>query len=170
VRSALLGAIAAVAAVVSAVVFNASLAGLISHPARYGWNWDTVIQAESGYGVFAPGAMATLLGKKIGDTVRIGVPPYTRTVVITGTVTLPSFGVGAADHVSLGRGAIVPLAAPRRSEPRSSTGSPRPTRTVHPAAPISCRARSPRRSSTPSSWAGSRSRSASAWPRRLCCR
>ncbi len=48
VRSALLGAIAAVTAVVTAVVFNASLAGLASHPARYGWNWDTVIQAEAG--------------------------------------------------------------------------------------------------------------------------
>lgn len=172
VRSALLGAIAAVTAVVSAVVFNASLAGLISHPARYGWNWDTVIQAEAGYGSFTPGVMSKLLagqravagwsefsftqlpvdgqvvpalglrrdlgsvqppttagqalsggdqielgtvtlaalGKKIGDKVRIGTPPYSRTVVITGTVTLPSFGVGAAEHVSLGRGAMVPEA------------------------------------------------------------
>jgi hypothetical protein len=170
VRSALLGAIAAVAAVVTAVVFNASLAGLASHPARYGWNWDTVIQAEAGYGSFNPGTMKKLLGgqqavaawsefsfadlpidgkvipalglrhdlgsvqppttagrvmtggnqielgtvtlaelgKRIGDRVRIGAPPYTRTVVITGTVTLPSFGVGAAEHVSLGRGAMVP--------------------------------------------------------------
>jgi len=172
VRSALLGAIAAVAAVVTAVVFNASLAGLVSHPARYGWNWDTVIDAEAGYGNFESGVMGKLLagqkavaawsefsfaqvpidgkvipvlglrrdlasveppttsgramtggdqielgtvtlaalGKKVGDSVRIGVPPYTRTVVITGTVTLPSFGVGAADHVSLGRGAMVPQA------------------------------------------------------------
>ena len=50
------------------------------------------------------------LGKKIGDTVRIGTPPFARTVTITGTVTLPSFGVGAADHVSLGRGAMLPEA------------------------------------------------------------
>ena len=48
VRSALLGSVAAVTAVVTAVVFNASLAGLASHPARYGWNWDMVIQAEAG--------------------------------------------------------------------------------------------------------------------------
>ena len=61
VRSALLGAVAAVAAVVTAVVFNASLAGLTSHPARYGWNWDLVIQAEAGYGNFNPGAMEKLL-------------------------------------------------------------------------------------------------------------
>ena len=55
VRSALLGSIAAVTAVVTAVVFNASLAGLTSHPARYGWNWDLVIQAEAGDGVSLPG-------------------------------------------------------------------------------------------------------------------
>jgi predicted lysophospholipase L1 biosynthesis ABC-type transport system permease subunit len=50
------------------------------------------------------------LGKKIGDTVRIGIAPYTRTAVITGTVTLPSFGIGGAEHVSLGRGAMLPEA------------------------------------------------------------
>jgi hypothetical protein len=187
VRSALLGAIAAVAAVVTAVVFNASLAGLASHPARYGWNWDTVIQAESGYGSFNPGVMGKLLagqqavgawsefaftqlpvdgkfvpvlgvrrdlgsiqppttagrplaggnqielgtvtlaalGKKIGDTVRIGIAPYTRTAVITGTVTLPSFGIGAAEHVSLGRGAMLPeatlLAVTGATVPSAST-------------------------------------------------
>ena len=172
VRSALLGSIAAVTAVVTAVVFSASLGGLTAHPARYGWDWDLAIQAESGYGAFAPGMMKKLikdepavtgwsefgfaqlpvdgtvipalglrrdlgsvqppttsghalsgadqielgtvtlreLGKKVGDRVRIGIGPYTRTVVITGTVTLPSFGVGAADHPSLGHGAMVPEA------------------------------------------------------------
>jgi hypothetical protein len=169
VRSALLGSIAAVTAVVAAVVFNASLGGLASHPARYGWDWDLVIQAEASYHPFIPGTMDRLikdeptvagwsefgfaqlpvngrvipalglrrhvaaveppttsgrplsspgqielgtvtlaeLGKKVGDRVRIGIPPFERTVVITGTVTLPSFGVGAADHVSLGRGAML---------------------------------------------------------------
>jgi hypothetical protein len=158
--------------VVTAVVFSASLGGLIAHPARYGWDWDLAIQAESGYGFFAPAKINRLLhgqpavagwsefgfaqlpvdgtvvpalglqrqlgsvqppttsgralsgsdqielgtvtlrelGKKVGDRVRIGIPPYTRTVVITGTVTLPSFGVGAADHPGLGRGAMVPEA------------------------------------------------------------
>jgi len=169
VRSALLGAVAAVTAVVAAVVFNTSLGGLASHPARYGWNWDLVLQAEASYNHFVPGKMARLissepavagwsefgfaqlpvnghvvpvlglrrhggpveppttggralsgpgqielgpvtlrqLGKKIGDRVLIGIPPYQRTVVITGTVTLPSFGIGAADHPSLGRGAML---------------------------------------------------------------
>jgi hypothetical protein len=170
VRSALLGSIAAVTAVVTAVVFSASLSGLSTHPARYGWNWDLVIQAESGYGSFPPGVMKKLiqdqpavagwsefafaqlpvdgrfvpalglrhqlgsvqppttsgralsgsgqielgtvtlrqLGKKVGDRVRIGIPPFEKTVVITGTVTLPSFGVGGADHPSLGRGVMIP--------------------------------------------------------------
>ena len=172
VRSALLGSVAAVIAVVTAVVFSASLSGLTAHPARYGWDWDLAIQAESGYGFFAPaktkklisgepavtgwsefgfaqlpvdGTVVPALGlqrqlgavqppttsgralsapdqielgtvtlrelrKKVGDRVRIGIGPYTRTVVITGTVTLPSFGVGAADHPSLGHGAMVPEA------------------------------------------------------------
>jgi len=170
VRSTLLGSVAAVTAVVAAVVFNASLSGLITHPARYGWNWDVIIQAEAGYGAFTPGVMAKLLrgqpavagwsemaftqlqvdgqsvpvlgirrhrgsvqppttsgqalsgpdqiqlgsvtlaelGKHVGDSVRIGSGQFARTVRIVGTVTLPSFGLGAAEHVSLGRGAMLP--------------------------------------------------------------
>jgi hypothetical protein len=50
------------------------------------------------------------LGKKVGDRVRIGIARYARTVVIAGTVTLPSFGVGATDHPGLGHGAMVPEA------------------------------------------------------------
>ncbi len=172
VRSTLLGSIAAVTAVVIAVVFDASLGGLISHPAEYGWNWNVVIQTQAGYGSFTPGALNRLingqpavagwselgfgqlpvdgrvvpvlgirrqlgsveppttsghplagsgqielgtvtlaqLGKKIGDTVQIGIPPFARTLTVVGTVTLPSFGVGGADHVSLGRGAMLPEA------------------------------------------------------------
>jgi hypothetical protein len=61
VRSALLGSVAAVVAVVSAVVFGTSLEGLVSHPVRYGWAWDVLIQAEGGYGSFAPGSISRLL-------------------------------------------------------------------------------------------------------------
>jgi hypothetical protein len=170
VRSTLLGSITAVAAVVSAVVFGASLTGLISHPVRYGWNWNVIVQAQGGYGSLNPaivnrvmqhqpavrawsefaftqmsvggrmlpvmavqrhlgtvvpptvsgqplrgpggielgaGTLAEL-GKKIGDTIRVGAPPYTRTVRITGVVILPSFGETSSDHVSLGRGALLP--------------------------------------------------------------
>ena len=62
VRATLLGSIAAVTAVIAAAVFGASLTGLVSHPARYGWNWQILIQAEGGYGNFSPGVMNRLVG------------------------------------------------------------------------------------------------------------
>jgi hypothetical protein len=165
----LAGSVAAVTAVVMATVFGASLDGLVHHPARYGWNWDLLIEAAGGYGTWQPPAMerlvggqpgvtawsqfgfsqvaidgqevpvmglqrelgsveppttsghpitgpgqvelgtATLhqLGKHIGDTVRVGTGRSARELTITGTVTLPSFGLILADHVSLGRGAML---------------------------------------------------------------
>jgi putative ABC transport system permease protein len=53
--------------------------------------------------------VATLrqLGKRIGDTVTVGVGRARRTVTIVGTVTLPSIGLTLTDHVSLGRGAMI---------------------------------------------------------------
>ena len=47
------------------------------------------------------------LGKHVGDTVRVGTGRTARALTITGTVTLPSFGLILADHVSLGRGAML---------------------------------------------------------------
>ena len=61
VRAALLGSVAAVAAVTIAVVFGASLTGLTTHPARYGWNWNVLIQAEGGYGNWYPATMNGLM-------------------------------------------------------------------------------------------------------------
>ena len=55
VRATLLGSIAAVTAVIVAVVFGTSLTGLISHPARYGWNWQILIEAEGGLRELRPG-------------------------------------------------------------------------------------------------------------------
>jgi hypothetical protein len=43
VRSAILGAALAVVAVVATVTFGASLSSLVSHPALYGWNWDSML-------------------------------------------------------------------------------------------------------------------------------
>lgn len=180
---------------VTAVVFGASLNGLVTHPARYGWNWDVLIQSQGGYGSFLPndvnastlgdgdgivdhlmadqpgirgwstfgftqlpidgksvpilglathgggvepptvfghpitGAHAvelsgqsingpdeielgatTLrqLGKVVGNTVDVGTGPTARRMTIVGIVTLPSIGVQLSDHVSLGRGAMLP--------------------------------------------------------------
>ena len=46
----LVASIVAVTAVITAVVFGASLNGLVSHPVRYGWNWNVLIQSQGGYG------------------------------------------------------------------------------------------------------------------------
>ncbi len=170
VRASLAGSAAAVTAVVMAAVFGASLNGLASHPARYGWNWDLLIQAEGGYGNWKPAVMDQLvdhqpgvtgwsqfafsqvlidgrevpvmglqrevgsveppttsghpiagpgqielgtstlrqLGKQVGGQVRVGTGKTARTLTIVGTVALPSFGLIFADHVSLGRGALLP--------------------------------------------------------------
>ncbi len=47
VRSALLGAVLAVAMVVAALTFGGSLHTLISRPALYGWNWSYVLNATN---------------------------------------------------------------------------------------------------------------------------
>jgi hypothetical protein len=56
VRANLGGTVTAVLAVVTAAVFGASLDGLVSHPDRYGWNWDVLIQNQAGYGSFLTSA------------------------------------------------------------------------------------------------------------------
>jgi ABC-type lipoprotein release transport system permease subunit len=191
----LLGSVAAVTAVVTAVVFGASLNGLVTHPVRYGWNWDVLIVAQGGYGDFLPptvnrasfgsgdgtvdqlmaaqpgvkgwstfgftqlpidGQDVPVLGlatrrgavepptisgraidadgtvalgaparhapnqielgattlrqlhKRVGDVVLVGTGPTARRLKIVGVVTLPSIGVSLSDHVSLGRGAMLP--------------------------------------------------------------
>jgi FtsX-like permease family/MacB-like periplasmic core domain len=43
VRSAILGAVLAVAVLVTTVTFGASLDSLVSHPANYGWNWNDAL-------------------------------------------------------------------------------------------------------------------------------
>ncbi|MFI5036757.1 MAG: FtsX-like permease family protein [Acidimicrobiales bacterium] len=43
VRAALIGAVLAVTVLVTTVTFGASLNGLVSRPALYGWNWDYVL-------------------------------------------------------------------------------------------------------------------------------
>jgi ABC-type lipoprotein release transport system permease subunit len=170
VRAALLGSAAAVTAVIAAVVFGASLGGLVTHPARYGWDWNLLMDAQGGYGAWKPAAMDRLvdhqpgvlgwsqfgftqvaidgqevpvlglqrelgsvqppttsghplaapgqielgvstlrqLGKHIGDQVMVGSGKLARKLTIAGTATLPSFGIILADHVSLGRGAMLP--------------------------------------------------------------
>jgi hypothetical protein len=172
VRANLIGSIVAVTAVITAVVFGASLNGLVSHPVRYGWNWNVLIQSEGGFGDWYGYNMGKLmdaqhgvrgwstfgftqvaidgqsvpvlgiatygdlvepptvsgrhldgpdqielgetslrqLGQHVGDTVVVGTGATARHLRIVGAVTLPSIGVSLADHVSLGRGAMLPEA------------------------------------------------------------
>ncbi len=195
VRSAIAGSIAALTCVITAVVFGASLTGLISHPARYGWNWDIVLQSQAGFSPFIPGKMSRLisgqpavagwselafaqlpidrrifpvmgiqrhldpvqpptisgspagsggqielgettlreLGKKIGDTVLLGTGPHARRLTITGTVALPSFGLSTGDHVSLGRGAMLPESTLLAVEGKRRPADPRRRRVAGPA-------------------------------------
>ncbi len=72
VRANLVGSVIAVTAVVTAVVFGASLNGLVSHPARYGWNWSVLFQTEGGYGSFLPLSVnATNVGEGDGVLDRV---------------------------------------------------------------------------------------------------
>jgi len=67
----------------------------------------------SGHPVSGPGQIelgaVTLreLGKHVGDTVIAGTGRHRRALMIVGTVTLPSMGLILANHVSLGRGAML---------------------------------------------------------------
>lgn len=68
VRGALFGSITAVTAVVVALVFGASLTGLATHPARYGWNWTLLMDSDGGYGSWHPAQMARLIDHQPGVT------------------------------------------------------------------------------------------------------
>jgi hypothetical protein len=50
VRSAIIGATAAIIVIVSTFTFSASLNALVSHPALYGWNWNYELETPEGGG------------------------------------------------------------------------------------------------------------------------
>ena len=70
-RTNLVGTVTAVLAVVTAAVFGASLDGLISHPNRYGWNWNVLIQNQGGYGSFLTSANPATFHGGDGDLDRL---------------------------------------------------------------------------------------------------
>lgn len=61
VRATMVGTTVAMAATVAALVFAASLGDVVSHPRRYGWNWDQLLLEEAGYGSFAPPVVTKLI-------------------------------------------------------------------------------------------------------------
>jgi hypothetical protein len=68
VLATLAGSAAAVLAVVMAVVFGASLNGLVTHPARYGWNWTLLMDTQGGYGSWPVSQMDKLVNGQPGVT------------------------------------------------------------------------------------------------------
>jgi hypothetical protein len=74
---------------------------LVEPPTIGGRRLDGPNQIELG------GTSLRQLGKHVGDTVVVGTGATARHMKIVGAVTLPSIGVSLADHVSLGRGAML---------------------------------------------------------------
>jgi hypothetical protein len=68
VLATLAGSAVAVLAVVLTLVFGASLDGLVTHPARYGWNWTLLMDSEGGYGTWPPSQMQHLVSGQPGVT------------------------------------------------------------------------------------------------------
>jgi ABC-type antimicrobial peptide transport system permease subunit len=66
VRSVVGGAVVAVAALVAAVTFGASLTNLVHQPRLFGWNWDVALVDSQGYGNTKPGPTAEILGHDPG--------------------------------------------------------------------------------------------------------
>ena len=76
VRSALAGTVVAVAALVAAAVFGATLAGLVGTPSRYGQNWDAELStgfaaAPAPLGVKVISAVSGVTGYAQGDTGQV---------------------------------------------------------------------------------------------------
>jgi hypothetical protein len=68
VLATLAGSVVAVMAVTIAVVFGASLTGLVANPARYGWNWTLLMDSQGGYESWPPSQMNRLVSGQPGVT------------------------------------------------------------------------------------------------------
>jgi hypothetical protein len=68
VRATLTGSTVAVTALVAALVFGASLTGLVAHPGEYGWDWNVLIQSQGGWGQFPPATIDDLVSHQSGVT------------------------------------------------------------------------------------------------------
>ena len=92
VRSALASTVVAIAALVAAAVFGASLAGLVGTPGRYGQNWDA---AQTGFA-----AVPAALGAKVLSTVP-GIAGYTEgnsgQLTVDGQI-VPAIGVDSVQR------------------------------------------------------------------------
>ena len=62
-RSVLIGAVLAVAALTGSLTFGASLQRLVAEPPLYGWNWNVAAVAANGYGNIPTPAARTILSR-----------------------------------------------------------------------------------------------------------
>ena len=186
-----LGTAVALVILLGSLAFGASLSNLASHPALYGWAWNTEILSGSGYGhiplsrarsvlgrdpdisawsggyflpveingqavpvlaatdtrlsppilaghalagpdqiVLGPETLAAV-GGHVGGRVRVFNSATTRTMQVVGTATMPAIGVGHANHLSLGSGAILPASSlPQALLNRDAAPLPRGPNTI----------------------------------------
>jgi hypothetical protein len=61
VRSAIIGLALSVTVVAASLTFGDSLDTLVSHPALYGWNWNYLVESNSGYGDIPQAQIAPML-------------------------------------------------------------------------------------------------------------
>ncbi len=117
VRSALAGTTMAIAAVVAALVFGASLIALVSTPHRYGQNWDQILDLEyqgvsAAVGAKVLSAEPAITGYAAGD--------YSQLTVNSRAVAVVAIGPhrGAAFHAAGGPSAVRARSdRPRRADP-----------------------------------------------------
>jgi ABC-type lipoprotein release transport system permease subunit len=62
-RSVMAGAALALAALIAAITFGASLRALVDHPRLYGWSGDAVVSAANGYGVLPRDEAGAILAR-----------------------------------------------------------------------------------------------------------
>jgi ABC-type lipoprotein release transport system permease subunit len=125
VRSALVGTTVAVAAVVAATVFGASLLGLVGTPHRYGQNWDQELDLQVGSVPLAQGSKVlaridALAGYAAGDYGQVTVAAR------GGGTVVPAIGL---DQVR-GHGFLTMLAGRAPSGPHEIALGPRTLRTL----------------------------------------
>ena len=124
VRSALVGTTVAVASGLAAVVFGASLIGLVGTPHRYGQNWAQVL--DLGFGGVTTRFGAKVLARE-PDLAGVAAGNYGQVSIGTGQASVPAIGI---DQVR-GRDYLTLLAGRAPSAPDEIVLGAQTLRTVH---------------------------------------
>ena len=115
----LAGSVVAVMAVTMAVVFGASLTGLVANPARYGWNWTLLMDTQGGYGNWSVSQMDRLVSGQPGVT---GWSTFAFTQIPIDSQNVPVLGL--TRHLGSVRAPDHQRPPDRRARARSSWASP----------------------------------------------